>query len=180
MIDDFIDENLRGGGELKEIHSHFLEELKGMECASPNQWLKWAVESITRYSHHPWIACIACHLAADQQRSSLLVDSCDLMSLSLAFQSIKGDGMCQAEVLAAQRSLSSIYISLAQTRWRDNDISECTRLLKIAESHEDSLPVGQYRAELRTGIIRLASDVRESLLRRREKDKGVTNGCQPR
>jgi hypothetical protein len=157
MISDFIDDSLDGADELRRVHNQFLGELKGFNRTSCNQWRWWATNAIAKYAGHPWIASVAFHLAADEQETLIMEDSCDLMSLGLALECNEEAGVSAAEILAAQRSLSSIFVSLAQTRLQSGDIGESVYYLKLATHYESLIPRGKYRTDLRAAIVDLVA-----------------------
>lgn len=100
----------------------------------------------------PWVAIIALHLAADEQKIARDAWLLDQLSATAAYEGLAARPRCAVETRLIEKSLSSIHFSLAEVEFRMGRLSESARHLNLASRNISSLSTSEYRQKIETAI----------------------------
>lgn len=123
MVLDNYDFTDSGGKRLRRRHLLLLCQLQGLAGAGEDAWYRAVSGSLEAPHTNTWCLAILAHIAADEQTTVTRTLSLDYLCLGLLMASASNPAHTRAERVVAKKSLSSAYLSLAESHQKLGNLS---------------------------------------------------------
>lgn len=157
MLDDY-QFNDSGGEQLRLQHAAVNATLSGLNGADEDSWYAAITTATVHAEGHLWARAVLAHIAADQQSTVTRTLALDYLCLGLLLTCVNDPSSSDAERTVARKSLSSGYLSIAESYISLGLQEGAMSYLRLALAATDHLDDSNYKTQILNGLAVLARE----------------------